>query len=72
VNPAPEFDFNDDKPRTDDVRYSEYLAWLDAHPHRIVFAVHDDHRGTYRIDWKPGEQRANNPEKISVEPPSPV
>lgn len=71
VNPAPEFDFDDSKPRTVAVRYSEYMAWLNAHPGRIIFAVHDDHEGTYRIDWKPGAPAVNNLPKLSVDTPSP-
>lgn len=79
MNPAPEFDFDDSKPRTVAVRYSEYIAWLNARPGRTVFAVHDDHKGTYRIDWKPGvsissttnEAEKMDTPKISVDTPSP-
>ena len=64
MNPAPEFDFDDSKPRTAVLRYSEHAAWIAAHPDRIVFASHDDHKGNYRIDWKPGPEP-----KLSVDAP---
>lgn len=59
MNNQPELPF-DDRPRSTDIPFREFEAWLAAHPRRIVFAIHVK-QGFYRLDWKPGEQVANNP-----------
>ncbi len=66
VTASDELDFGD-LPSTDDIRFSDYLTWLDEHRGDKIFHVIVQ-QGFYRVSWKP----ENKPQKIPVDTPSPV
>ena len=53
MNNPPEFDFENSRPRSVDIPFNQYLAWIEAHAGDIIFsaAVKEGH---YRVSWKPG------------------
>lgn len=61
-----ELDFGD-RPRTDDIPFSDYLAWCEQHRGDKIFHV-IVHQSFYRVSWKP----VNSPPKIPVDTTSPV
>ena len=59
MNDAPELPF-DDRPRTMDIPYNDFLLWLASRPSATVFLLIVK-PGHYRVTWRPGERTVNNP-----------